>query len=246
MKLLKGISIPNSYPCLYLEEFRTLVVGDTHLGYELALSRKGVYLPQTSYQYVKGVVDDLVKMTHAESIVFLGDVKHEFGRPTPQEWAEVRDMLNFLFSEGLSVHVVRGNHDNYILEILRKFNVGLHDPFMQIGNISLIHGDKEAEFPKETKIIIMAHEHPAVLSRDMSGSRYKFKCFLLGKYRNYRVIVVPALSPLSAGVGVNETRKEELLSPILKASDIDSFTPIVVEENVGVFRFPQIGIMRSI
>jgi metallophosphoesterase superfamily enzyme len=56
---------------------------------------------------------------------------------------------------------------------------------------------------------------------------------------------MPALSPLSSGVGINETMKKDLLSPILRETEIDGFTPIVVEEKVGVFRFPQIGLMRS-
>jgi len=246
MNILKGVSIPGSYPSLFLSTYRTLVVGDLHLGYEYALNQKGVYLPQSSYQYVRYVIDDLIKMTHPESIVFLGDVKHEFGKPTPQEWEEVKDLLLFLFSQGLSVHVVRGNHDNYILAILKKFNVGLHDPYMHLGDFVLIHGDKEAELPEGVRTIIMAHEHPAVSSRDLSGARYKFKCFLVGRCKKYRIVVVPALSILSAGVGINEMSREELLSPILKNCDIDRFTPFVVEEKVGVFRFPQIGVMRQI
>lgn len=246
MIIMKGVKIIDSYPSLYLSDLRTIVLGDLHLGYEYALNHKGVYLPQSSYQYARYVIEDLIRITHAESIVFLGDVKHEFGKPTPQEWVEVKDLLAYLFSQGLGVHVVRGNHDNYILEILKKFNVGLHDPYMQLGSFVLIHGDREADFPGEAKTVIMAHEHPAVSSRDLSGSRYKFKCFLVGKYKKYRIIVVPALSLLSAGVGINEISREDLLSPLLRASDIDRFTPIVIEEKVGAFRFPQIGIMRSV
>jgi metallophosphoesterase superfamily enzyme len=68
----------------------------------------------------------------------------------------------------------------------------------------------------------------------------------VGSYGRRKLIVMPSLSPLSSGVGINETKPERLLSPLLRAADIDKFTPIVVEEKVGVFRFPQIGLMRSI
>ena len=244
MFILRGVEIPDSFPALYLKQYKTLIFGDLHLGYEYALQLKGVHLPQNSYQYIKYSLDEIINKTRPESIVFLGDIKHEFGRPTPQEWVEVEDLLRYLFNKGLGVHVVRGNHDNYILTILKKFNVGLHDPFMQIGNLALIHGDQDTDLPKVIKTIIMAHEHPAVMSRDISGSRYKFKCFLVGKYKQYNLIVMPALSPLSSSVGINEIQREELLSPLLRAADIDKFTPIVVEENVGVFKFPQIGFMR--
>jgi metallophosphoesterase superfamily enzyme len=56
---------------------------------------------------------------------------------------------------------------------------------------------------------------------------------------------MPAFSPLSSGVGINETSKNDLLSPLLRSVDIDTMTPIVIEENIGVFRFPQIGLMRQ-
>ena len=246
MNIIKGGWVPNSYPALYLRDYRTLVMADLHIGYESALKEKGVFLPQASYPYMKSAIERMLNMTHAEHIIFVGDVKHEFGKPSAQEWVEVQDLLAFLIDGGINVHVVRGNHDNYILAILNKLGIQLHDPLMQLDSIVLIHGDKDVQIPPKTKTIIMGHEHPAVSSRDLSGSRYKFKCFLVGRRRKFKIVVMPALSPLSSGVGINETRPEKLLSPLLRATDIDTFTPIVVEENVGVFRFPQIGLMRSI
>jgi hypothetical protein len=246
MNIMKGGAVPDSYPALYLKDYRTLVLADLHIGYESALKEKGVFLPQASYPYMKSAIEGMLKMTRAEYVVFVGDVKHEFGKTTAQEWVEVQDLLAFLINGGIGVHVVRGNHDNYILAILKRLNVQLHDPLMQLDSMALIHGHKEVQLPQETKVVIMGHEHPAVSSRDLSGSRYKFKCFLVGRCRNFKLVVMPALSPLSSGVGINETRPERLLSPLLRASDIDTFTPIVVEENVGVFRFPQIGLMRAI
>ncbi|MCX8169645.1 MAG: hypothetical protein N3D72_00995, partial [Candidatus Methanomethyliaceae archaeon] len=124
--------------------------------------------------------------------------------------------------------------------------IPLHDPYMIIDDILLFHGHKDVDIPKDVKVVIMGHEHPAVSSKDYTGSRYKFKCFLIGKVDRRKLIVLPSFSPFSPGMGINEIPKNELLSPLLRSVDIDSFTPIVVEEGVGVFRFPQIGLMRSI
>jgi len=157
----------------------------------------------------------------------------------------VQDLLATLLGKGLKVHVVRGNHDNYILSILRRFDVSLHEPAMMLGDYIFAHGHRKVEVPEGTKAVIIGHEHPAVSSLDLSGARYKFKCFLVGKLRGTRLVVMPALSPLSSGVGINETPKQGLLSPMLKEADVESFTPIVVEEGIGVFRFPQVGLMRS-
>jgi putative SbcD/Mre11-related phosphoesterase len=212
---------------------------------ESALKEKGVFLPQASYGHMKGIIERLLEETRPESIIFLGDLKHEFGKPSPQEWVEVQDLLATLLGRGLKVHVIRGNHDNFVLSILRRFDVSLHDPTMMLGDYVFAHGHKKVDLPEGTKAVIIGHEHPAVSSLDLSGARYKFKCFLVGKHGNAKVVVMPALSPLSSGVGINETTKQGLLSPLLREADIDSFTPIVVEEGIGVFRFPQIGLMRS-
>jgi len=245
MNILRGVRVPDSYPALFFQEYGCLALSDLHIGYESALKEKGVFLPQASYGHMKRVIEDLIEATHPESIVLLGDLKHEFGKPSPQEWVEVQDLLATLLGKGLKVHVVRGNHDNYILSILRRFDVSLHEPAMMLGDYIFAHGHRKVEVPEGTKAVIIGHEHPAVSSLDLSGARYKFKCFLVGKLRGTRLVVMPALSPLSSGVGINETPKQGLLSPMLKEADVESFTPIVVEEGIGVFRFPQVGLMRS-
>lgn len=244
MLIFRGATIPNSWPAIYLKSEKTLILADLHIGYESALRKKGLHIPHASYGYMKGAIGSMLKSTSAERVVFLGDLKHEFGKPSPQEWVEVTDLLSCLIEAGIKIDVVRGNHDNFILAILSRYNVALHESFMVMGSTMLTHGDKLIEPPPGIKTIIIAHEHPAVASRDMSGARYKFKCFLLGKYEGKRFIVMPALSPLSSGVGINETNIKDLLSPYLRRADIDAFTPVAVEENVGVFRFSSIGIMR--
>lgn len=246
MIIIKGGVVPGPYPALFLKDHRALVLTDLHIGYESSLKEKGIYIPQNSYPYIRSIIHSLLESTGARTLIMLGDVKHEFGKPSAQEWVEVKDLLQFLSDMGIEVHVVRGNHDNYIISILNRMGVPLHDPFMVLGDILLLHGHKVVEIPDGVRAILMGHEHPAVSSRDLSGSRYKFKCFLAGHLGKRRLVVLPSISPLSLGVGINETPREELLSPILREADVDALTPIVVEERVGVFRFPQVGLMRSI
>jgi putative SbcD/Mre11-related phosphoesterase len=245
MDILRGVRVPDSCPALFFKEHRCLALSDLHIGYESALKAKGVFIPQASYRHMKGVIEGLIRSTSPESIIFLGDLKHEFGKPSPQEWVEVQDLLATLIERGLRVHVVRGNHDNYVLSILNKFNVALHDPSLILGDYIFTHGHAKIEIPHKIKAVIMGHEHPAVSSLDLSGARYKFKCFLVGAHKGKKMVVMPALSPLSSGVGINETPKKGLLSPLLREANIERFVPIVVEEGIGVFRFPQIGLMRS-
>ncbi|MCQ5377007.1 MAG: metallophosphoesterase [Candidatus Methanomethylicia archaeon] len=246
MKISQGIEIPDSLPALFLSRHKALVIADLHIGYEAALREKGIHMPDSSYPLIKRTIDCLLKSTGATQIIILGDLKHEFGKPSAQEWIEVMDLLEYLSVSKKEVHVVRGNHDNLINRILSRYDVTLHERSMLMGTIFLAHGDKVFTVPERVRTIITAHEHPAVISRDKSGSRYKFKCFLIGKIGKKRLIVMPALSPLSSGVGINEAEREALLSPLLRETDIDSFVPIVVEEDVGIFKFPSIGAMRQL
>lgn len=246
MRLFQGIEIPGSLPALFLSRYKALVIADLHIGYEAALREKGIHMPDSSYPLMKRTIDFLLKSTGATQVIILGDLKHEFGKPSAQEWVEVMDLFEFLGAAKKEIHVVRGNHDSLIDRILRRYDATLHERSMLMGTILLAHGDKALSVPDRVRTIITAHEHPAVISKDKSGSRYKFKCFLIGKIGKVRLIVIPALSPLSSGVGINEAERGALLSPLLRETDIDSFVPIVVEEDVGTFKFPSIGAMRQL
>ncbi|MDI9609251.1 MAG: metallophosphoesterase [Candidatus Verstraetearchaeota archaeon] len=246
MRIFKDGVTVGAYPALFLPTYRTLVISDLHIGFESSLSQKGVFLPQNSYAAMRHRIEELLGTTGSKRLVILGDLKHEFGKPSPQEWVEVKDLLETLGSMGVETHVVRGNHDNYVIAILSRYGVHLHESYMMIDHILLMHGHSEIELPEGTKVIVIGHEHPAVSSLDSSGARYKFKCFLVGKYRGKRLVVLPAFSPLSAGSGINEIDREGLLSPYLRESDIDKFVPLAVEDGIGIFRFPPIGLMRRI
>ncbi|MEM4576266.1 MAG: metallophosphoesterase [Candidatus Nezhaarchaeales archaeon] len=244
----KNIEIDRMLPGLYLKDVGILVVTDLHIGYEQALQKQGIYVPRSTYPKMKQAISDMVEKIKPESIVMLGDVKHEFGIPTSQEWVEVKDMLKHLTDSNLKVHVVRGNHDNYIITILKKYGAELHDPMMIRGRYLMVHGHKLLEeLPREVEVLLMGHEHPALAVRDSFGVKRKFKCFLKGFWKNVMVIVLPALSPLASGSTMNETPKNLLLSPILESQvDIDSFKPIVVEPEAGVYEFPELGKLKCI
>ncbi|MBC7120828.1 MAG: metallophosphoesterase [Candidatus Methanosuratus sp.] len=245
MRLFKGGVTVGAHPVLFLPGYSSLVISDLHIGYESALRQKGVFLPQDSYIAMRQRIEGLISATSAKRLVILGDLKHEFGKPSSQEWVEVKDLLESLRSIGVETHVVRGNHDNYVIAILSRYDVQLHEKFLLLDYIALLHGHVAIDIPKSARVIIIGHEHPAVSSLDSSGARYKFKCFLVGKYRGRRLVVMPAFSPLSAGSGINEIDQKDLLSPYLRESDIDTFVPLAVEDNIGIFRFPQIGMMRK-
>lgn len=223
---------------LFIEKYRMLVIADMHIGYEESLIEQGIHLPFSQYRKMKRMLSELINNLEPETVVLLGDVKHEFGTATRQEWTEVMDLLDFLKKYVKKVLVVRGNHDNFLIPILKKKNVPLYDPSYEINDILFIHGHKEISLNDVTqKIIIMGHEHPAIILRDELGIKHKFKCFLHGKINGKEIIVLPSFSPLMPGTEVNITPRARFLSPLLRNIDISDFRVYVSEPNVGIYDF---------
>lgn len=237
MELFKGVYIVDARLGLYLERYSTLVIADTHIGFEAALQKQGIFLPTSQYPTIKRAVAEMLELCNPEMLVLNGDVKHEFGEATRQEWKETLDFLDFLSKRQIKVVVVRGNHDNYLIPILKRKGIEFTEELV-LGPYLLVHGHKELSLAAlgSIEVIISAHEHPAILVRDELGVRQKFKCFLKGEVWEKGLVVLPALSPLMEGSAINAMSKEELLSPLLRAAKLEEFEAYVVEEKV--YKFP--------
>ncbi len=223
-ELAKGTGIYAIDLGLWIESSKTLVLSDFHIGYEEELNQKGVLLPRTLY---KDVIDRLEGIfaeikTNPETIVINGDLKHEFGRISQQEWKETMRLIDYLERKCAKLVLVKGNHDTILGPIADKQNIKIVDEYI-LGDILILHGHKE---PKETNginTIIIGHEHPAVVLQE-DVRREKYKCYLAGKYRGKLLLIQPSFNLLVEGTDVCS---EPLLSPMI--SNIDNFDTFVVD-----------------
>ena len=76
---------------LHLEEENYLVIADLHLGYEEMLNKQGVLMPRINFRDIKERLERRVfsKLKKLDKIIINGDLKHEFGTISEQEWSEV-------------------------------------------------------------------------------------------------------------------------------------------------------------
>ncbi|MEM0030207.1 MAG: metallophosphoesterase family protein [Candidatus Nitrosocaldus sp.] len=190
IELEEGVSIASPYPCIYLEEYGTLLFADTHLGLEEHRERLGIHIPYPVTEYIIDCIVRPVKELSCRRIIILGDVKHEFGRPSAEEWYSLKKLVSILRRNNCELEVVRGNHDNYIIYILKELGVKLHDPHLILerndgSNILLIHGHLESKVihdaSKGIGLVVMGHEHPSIAIKDELGIKHRFKTFLYGK-----------------------------------------------------------------
>lgn len=239
-ELAKGTGIYAIDLGLWIESSKTLVLSDFHIGYEEELNQKGVLLPRTLY---KDVIDRLEGIfaeikTNPETIAINGDLKHEFGRISQQEWKETMRLLDYLERKCRKIVLIKGNHDTILGPIADKQNIEIVDEFIT-DNILICHGHKE---PKQTNanIIIAGHEHPAITLQE-DARREKYKCYLVGKYKGMNLIVQPSFNLLTEGTDVCTGT---LLSPII--SDISGFDVFIVDSREKkILAFGKVKALRT-
>ena len=80
----------------------------------------------------------------------------------------------------------------------------------KLEDILFVHGDKLVN--ETEKVIIMGHEHPAISFEERRDE--KFKCFLLGKYKKSKLIIIPSFNFLTEG---SDVTKENGHTPYVKS-----------------------------
>jgi len=228
--------------CVFIPKQGILVIGDLHLGYEYMLRETGSLIPATQFSETKkdlkavflGLKEQKKKI---KKVIFLGDVKHFF----PFNKGEKNLFLNLLLLIGEYVDreniiVLKGNHEK-TAEIADK---QLFDYYIE-EDIAFIHGDQEFKeaFNKNISTIIMGHLHPAITLVDNQKIKAeKYKCFLIGKYKDKEIIILPSFLPLVEGTSLNEYLREG--SCIIPSKDIKKFNVFIVGEN-NVFNFGKLN-----
>ena len=215
---------------------RTLIISDLHIGYEQALNRQGIMIPRFQYKKILERLEEIINKFNIERIVVNGDIKHEFGRITRQEWDEALNFIIFLKNNFDDIVLLKGNHDNFTKFIADKTDLIVYETYI-LGDYIIMHGDKIPDdlMAKQESTIIIGHEHPCIGIRN--GERFeKIKCYLKGSYKEKNLIVMPSFNFVSEG---SDILHEKSLSPFLKKRSIDEFEVYGVE-NFEVLYFGRI------
>lgn len=206
---------------LYLKKRKTLVIADLHIGFEEALGKQGVLVPRFQYKDMIDRLEQIFAKINPVTVVLNGDLKHEFGGISKQEWKETLRLFDYLSRKCEDIIVIKGNHDPNIGPLTRAKNIRVVDELV-LDDIAIVHGD---EAPKaKVKIILMGHEHPAVSIREKTRVE-RFKCFIKGSYKKSTLIVQPSFNVCVEG---SDVTREQVLSPLIK--NIGDFDVYVVDD----------------
>ncbi|MBW2977282.1 metallophosphoesterase [Candidatus Woesearchaeota archaeon] len=227
MNLLKEIKIIDL--ALYLTKHKTLIIADSHVGFEESLNKQGIMIPRFHFKDLMQRLEKIFDKVKPETIIINGDVKHELGTISNQEWRHTLRLIDILSKKCKNLILIKGNHDKFLGPIVKKRNINLANQVI-IDNILITHGDKLVKIPNKIKTIIIGHEHPAISLREKTRVE-TFKCYLVGKYKNKTLIVQPSFNLVTEGTDIS---KEKLLSPFLK-QDLKNFECYIVADKVYKF-----------
>jgi putative SbcD/Mre11-related phosphoesterase len=221
--------------CLFWKEKKILVVGDLHLGYEDYLAERGWSFPKTQIEESINVLEGVFKKVGSvKEIILLGDVKHYFAGVLNEEFSDFKKIAEFFKSKLVKngkIVITKGNHDGILGPILKRWGyeeIELHD-FYSKEDVVFFHGNKEQWGSLEIygkKVLVTGHFHPAVRIQDDAKSEL-FKCFLLGKFANSKLIILPSFFTLVEGSDVSSGNAEWL--------DVSNFEIFVVADEVYDF-----------
>ena len=187
---------------LWLEDSRTLVLADLHLGYGWAQRRRGELGPladeETRLKMLRAL-DELAP----RRLLLAGDIVHA-PNPGPAEASFIGMVLREM-RERAELIGIRGNHDRQFAQDFERLGISLLDEWRE-GSITVAHGDRLPKKLAAGERMVVGHLHPAIGLEDAAGVKQRVPAFLVAG----PVVVLPAFSPFAAGLDVWRTMPEEI------------------------------------
>jgi len=162
---------PHPAAFIKTQKTRTMAIADLHMGWEMALTQKGIHVPSQTSKLLKKL-KNLLSTYKPEKLVILGDVKHTVATAEIGEWQDIPDFFQEIKALTQEILIIRGNHDGNLEPLLPESVKVLPATGMTLGEVGFFHGHK---WPSPTllkcKTLVMGHIHPTVAFRDPAGFR---------------------------------------------------------------------------
>ncbi len=129
MKILDNIELID----LAIYTNKTLILTDFHIGYEEALNKQGLMVPRFQFQEIMKRLEKIfsrLKNRKVERIIVNGDLKHEFGTISEQEWRHTLRLLDYFGQRCNEIILIKGNHDTILGPIAKKRNVRVLEHYL--------------------------------------------------------------------------------------------------------------------
>ena len=112
---------------------KTLIFTDFHIGYEESLNKQGLLVPRFQFDEIMKRIANIfskLKNKKIERIIVNGDIKHEFGTISDQEWRHTLRLLDYFSKYCKEIILIKGNHDTILDPIAKKRNVKVVENYL--------------------------------------------------------------------------------------------------------------------
>ena len=202
---------------LHWPKRRTLFVTDLHLGKTGTFRHFGIPIPETAAADLARL-SRLIEITHAERLIFLGDlIHHRFGMDTQllaclAGWRAKHACVEML--------LIRGNHDRHVEPIIQECKIPCEKKMQESPLRYQHYPPTEAELAEsDGETFLCGHLHPIFRLQDVG--RYPLK--RAGFWIRPQSIVLPAFSDFVDGAVVQPNPNDGVL--IVEADQIFDFSP---------------------
>ncbi len=246
MRINDDVELVEGLPIAYIKSIDAIAVADLHLGYESHMAKNGVFIPKANLKKILAELSKGLKETGALKIIAVGDIKNDFSGVEQDEFNELHELAEFCRRNGVELHLVKGNHDNFIDRYKGPFKFNSYQSEAIIGDYLFFHGDRLPVIPKRMpRMMISGHEHPSIGLVNGAGRNERLRCFLLGRYKRAELLVLPAISYFATGSDVNIRPKGNIMSPAIRSANVDKMRAIAIGYG-STLDFGRIGDLRGI
>ncbi len=181
-----------SEKAIYVENHKTLLVSDIHLGKSETFQSQGIPIPNTVNQVTINRLHKLCHRFEPEKLVILGDLFHS-------RLALVDEVLDrwstFTASVGADVQLLVGNHDRALTQTLKQFKINCVTDAIQFDKFVLSH----EPISQKGFLNICGHIHPCVRIKTKLDN-LRLPCFYLEKSQNR--LILPSFGEFTGGYEV--------------------------------------------
>ncbi len=172
---------------LFLEDSRTLVLADLHLGKAAHFRKAGIVFPiqnEASSDYKR--LRDLIEVYRPDRIVFLGDLFHS---QINSEWRHFEQFMHNYRT--LEIILIKGNHDIIPEAVYNGSGLRIIPEIMKEKPFIFSHAPLQEVEPGWLNV--SGHIHPGCVIRGKARQRLKLPCF----HYEYPHFILPAFGSLT-------------------------------------------------
>jgi DNA ligase-associated metallophosphoesterase len=167
---------------------RMLIIADIHFGKAAAFRSFGIPVPKGTTSENLHALDDLIGLTGASHILFLGDFLH--ARAAHAASTQAAMLAWRMKNSQLVLTLVRGNHDKHAGDPAEQLGIDLVDEPYTVGPYSFCHHPDIAA----PGYVLAGHVHPVyVLATRFDALR--LPCFIAGPHR----MILPSFGAFTGG-----------------------------------------------